>query len=199
VAREPAISASGSDIFFVTRTELVGQDTDVLDDIYDARVDGGFQAPLREVPPNPPTVVTGDASSVTQTSATLNATVYAHGGTVSDCHFEYGTSTSYGSIVSCSSLPGSVETGAPVSAPVGSLSPNATYHFRIVATNAPEAGTTNPGGTNYGSDETFMALPNPPTVVTGLASSLNQTSATLNATVDPNGGEVSACKFEYGA
>jgi hypothetical protein len=39
------ISESGSDIFFFTRTELVGQDTDVLGDLYDARIDGGFPAP----------------------------------------------------------------------------------------------------------------------------------------------------------
>jgi len=42
------MSASGSDIFFQTRTQLVGQDTDELGDIYDARVDGGFPAPTPE-------------------------------------------------------------------------------------------------------------------------------------------------------
>jgi Tol biopolymer transport system component len=36
------ISASGADIFFATTTRLVGQDTDNLQDIYDARVGGGF-------------------------------------------------------------------------------------------------------------------------------------------------------------
>ncbi len=41
----PAISASGSDIFFATELRLVGQDTDVLRDFYDARIDGGFPAP----------------------------------------------------------------------------------------------------------------------------------------------------------
>jgi hypothetical protein len=39
------MSASGSDIFFATHTRLVGQDTDVLRDVYDARVGGGFPAP----------------------------------------------------------------------------------------------------------------------------------------------------------
>jgi hypothetical protein len=42
------MSATGSDIFFQTRTQLVGQDTDMLGDIYDARVDGGFPAPPAE-------------------------------------------------------------------------------------------------------------------------------------------------------
>ena len=43
-----AMAASGSDIFFTTRAGLVGQDTDVLRDVYDARVGGGFPAPLAE-------------------------------------------------------------------------------------------------------------------------------------------------------
>jgi hypothetical protein len=46
--RLAAISATGSDIFFETKTQLVGQDTDELGDIYDARVDGGFPAPTPE-------------------------------------------------------------------------------------------------------------------------------------------------------
>jgi hypothetical protein len=40
-----AMSASGSDIFFATPTALVGQDTDVLGDVYDARTGGGFPRP----------------------------------------------------------------------------------------------------------------------------------------------------------
>ncbi len=44
-APEPAISASGSDIFFVSASQLVGQDTDDLWDVYDARINGGFPAP----------------------------------------------------------------------------------------------------------------------------------------------------------
>src|SRR5437870_735631 len=43
-----------------------------------------------------------------------------------------------------------------------------------------------------------FVTPLPPTVVTTAALSVNQTRATLNATVNPNGGEVSECKFEYG-
>jgi hypothetical protein len=39
------MSATGSDVFFQTRAQLAGQDTDNLGDIYDARVNGGFPAP----------------------------------------------------------------------------------------------------------------------------------------------------------
>lgn len=47
-AGHQAISASGDDIFFETDERLVGQDTDELGDIYDARIDGGFPAPTPE-------------------------------------------------------------------------------------------------------------------------------------------------------
>jgi hypothetical protein len=39
------ISESGSDIFFFTHTQLVGQHTDVYQALYDARIGGGFPAP----------------------------------------------------------------------------------------------------------------------------------------------------------
>jgi phosphodiesterase/alkaline phosphatase D-like protein len=140
--------------------------------------------------PNPPTVVTSKATSVTQTAATVNAAVNPNGGAVSDCHFEYGTTESYGATVPCTPSPGSGNSAVVVSAAVTGLSANTTYHFRVVATNA--------GGTSKGSDETLKTLPNAPTVVTKAASLVTQTTATLNATVNPNGGEVTECKLEYG-
>ncbi len=139
---------------------------------------------------NPPTVTTGLASSVTQASATLHATVNPDGQTVSDCHFDYGTSVSYGSSVPCLSLPGSGNSPVAVSAAVEGLSQTTTYHFRIVATNA--------SGTSRGSDGLFTTLANTPTVLTGEASLVAPTSAALNATVNPNGETVSDCHFDYG-
>jgi len=44
-AGNPMISASGSDVFFTTRIPLVGQDTDQLADVYDARIGGGLPKP----------------------------------------------------------------------------------------------------------------------------------------------------------
>lgn len=41
-----AIDESGGDVFFTTTDQLVAQDTDTQRDIYDARVDGGFPAPV---------------------------------------------------------------------------------------------------------------------------------------------------------
>jgi hypothetical protein len=39
------IDASGQNVFFTTETHLVGQDSDELSDLYDARIGGGFPAP----------------------------------------------------------------------------------------------------------------------------------------------------------
>ena len=105
-----------------------------------------------------PAVVTKPASSATQTSATLNATVNPNGGEVSTCTFEYGTTETYGSSAPCSSLPGSGTTPVAVSASVTGLTANTTYHFRVSATNG--------GGTSKGADETFKtpAAVSPPTV-----------------------------------
>ncbi len=97
-----------------------------------------------------PAVTTKAASSLAQTSATLNATVNPNGGEVTKCEFEYGTTTSYGQSAPCSSLPGSGSSPVAVSASVTGLTTNTTYHFRIQATNA--------SGTSKGLDETFTTL-----------------------------------------
>ena len=54
---EPALiadaSRSGNDVFFFTRSRLVGQDEDNLQDVYDARAEGGLAA-QNAPPPSPP-------------------------------------------------------------------------------------------------------------------------------------------------
>lgn len=104
----------------------------------------------------PPTVTTGGASAVSQTAATLAASVNPNGGKVSACKLEYGTSSSYGSSASCSPSPGSASSPVAVSASITGLAAKTTYHYRITA--------TNPAGTGNGSDQTFTALPNAPTI-----------------------------------
>ena len=102
--------------------------------------------------PEAPTVMSKAASSIAQTTATLNATVNPNGGEVSKCEFEYGETTSYGKTASCASLPGSGTSAVAVSASLTGLTANTSYHFRISATNA--------GGTSKGSDQEFKTLPN---------------------------------------
>src|SRR5271166_2271878 len=148
--------------------------------------DGTFETTASQAP----AVVTEPATAVAQTTATLNATVNPEDETVSDCHFEYGTSESYGTSIPCSSLPGDGASPVAVSAALPELSAQTTYHYRIVA--------TNPTGTSYGSDGTFETPLAPPTAVTGDVTRVGEVSAVLNATVNPNGGTVSDCHFEYG-
>src|SRR5205807_1853090 len=139
---------------------------------------------------NGPTVKTEPASGVTQTTATLNANVNPNGGEVSECKFEYGTTTSYGSSAYWEHDVDAGRSDRAVAARAPRLTENTTYHFRSSATNAADTST--------GADQTLKTLPNAPTVKTEPATSVAQSTATLNATVNPNGGEVSECKLEYG-
>ena len=97
-----------------------------------------------------PTVVTKPASAVTQTTATLNATVNPNGGEVKECTFEYGLTNTYGKTAPCTPSPGSGSSPVAVSAAVTGLTLNTGYHFRVSATNS--------SGPSKGSDETFKTL-----------------------------------------
>lgn len=101
-----------------------------------------------------PGVTTGSLQDVTETAATLSGTVNPHGGQVSDCHFELGTGTAYGTSLSCQSLPGPATSGVSVSKVVSGLDPGTSYHYRLVV-------TTN-AGTTLGSDIEFATASPPP-------------------------------------
>jgi hypothetical protein len=112
------------------------------------------------LPATPPQITPQPATNVSQTNAFLAAKVNPKGGTVSACHFEYGTSTAYGSQVPCSSLPGEVSTDVALTRGVTGLTAGTTYHFRLVVTS--NAGTTK------GTDGQFTttAEPTQPTTPT---------------------------------
>jgi hypothetical protein len=133
-----------------------------------------------------PQVSTGGASSITSTSATLNGTVNPSG-RATTWYFEYGTSTSYGTRTPAKDA-GSGTSPGSVSAAVTGLKSGATYHFRLVA--------SSDAGTSRGSDRTFLPVA-PPSVTTKGASSIRDTTATLNAAVNPTGQSTTAY-FEYG-
>jgi phosphodiesterase/alkaline phosphatase D-like protein len=98
-----------------------------------------------------PGVDTLPASSVTTSTATLNAKVNPAGQEVTGCVIEYGTTTAYGQSTPCSPSPGSGSTGVLVSAEVVELAANTTYHYRVKATNA--------NGTANAQDLTFKTPP----------------------------------------
>ena len=136
-----------------------------------------------------PAVSTGNATTITPTSATLNGTVNAEG-QATTYHFEYGTTTSYGSQTAMTSA-GAGTTNVKVSAQLGSVEPATTYHYRLVATNA--------SGTALGSDVSFKTPKPPvPVVATQHAGNITQTSATLSATINPEG-VATTYGFQYGA
>lgn len=123
-----------------------------------------------------PSVTTGGAVSITQTSATVRATVDPNDVQTS-FGFEYGTTKKYGQ----STPPVAIGKGTSprsVSAALAGLAPATTYHYRVVASSG--------AGTSRGADRTFTtrkqplglslaALPNPvpwagPTTLAGTLS-----------------------------
>ncbi|MGH2882301.1 MAG: fibronectin type III domain-containing protein, partial [Solirubrobacteraceae bacterium] len=106
-----------------------------------------------------PAVTSGSASNLGQSSATLSGTVNPNGQSTT-YYFQYGTSTTYGTQTSPADA-GSGSTPVGVHQAIFGLTPNTTYHYRLVATSS--AGTTN------GTDQTFTTPTTTPsqTVVLG--------------------------------
>jgi len=100
------------------------------------------------LPEAPPTVTAEPPQSVTETGATLRAKANSNGGTVSNCHFELGTTTSYGTNLSCTGSIPPVSSDVIVSKKASTLIASTAYHYRLVV-------TTN-AGTTQGDDVTFM-------------------------------------------
>ena len=99
----------------------------------------------------PPLVSTGSASSITQTAATLNATVNPEG-TATTYQFQWGPTGTYGYHAPATYVSaGSDSTAHAVSTPLSGLAPGTTYHFRIVAKSA--------AGTSKGTDQRFTTPP----------------------------------------
>src|SRR5262249_11380170 len=125
----------------------------------------------------PPRLVKKPVTAIGHEAATLNAEVNADELSTS-YRFEYGETASYGSEVPVGR--GSVGSGprpVPVSARLEELKLGVTYHYRLVASNS--------AGTTIGPDQTFTTIP--PALVSGWATEVGPTEATLHATVNPLG------------
>ena len=134
-------------------------------------------------PPAAATATTGPAENVSQTGAILTGSVE----NAASYRFEYGTTSAYG----LQSPERPAEGSASAREAISGLTPNTTYHYRLVA--------TNPSGTTQGADRTFrtVAQPSPPGVSTGGVRDVGPLGARLTATVDPNRASTTV-RFEYG-
>ncbi len=124
----------------------------------------------------PPVAMTGPATGINSTNATLNGTVNP-GGAGTFYFFEWGPTTNYGNSTLTNSLTTNLTVLQYVAAPLQNLLPGTTYHFQLVAYNG--------SGYSYGGDVAFATVSQPPLVTTLPASAITYNSATLNATVDP--------------
>lgn len=98
----------------------------------------------------PPISVTGDATVAGQ-SVGLTGTVDPGGNQVTDCHFEYGRTASYGGSAPCAKNPGAGNGAVGVSATISGLMAGTTFHYRLVASNEVTSG--------HGDDRVFSTAP----------------------------------------
>ena len=114
---------------------------------YDGPTGNGTPAGPLELSGAAPSAATSPASAVTGSAATLNGELDPQGAETS-YRFEYGLTTSYGTSVPVpEASAGSGTTAEGVSQALTGLQPEATYHYRLVASNAT--------GTTYGQDRAF--------------------------------------------
>ena len=93
-----------------------------------------------------PTVSTGGASAITQTTANVKGTVNPQGQSTT-YYFQYGPTTTYGSQTPPAAA-GSGTKGVAATGTLTGLAPNTRYHYRIVA--------SNPSGVDSGGDKSFV-------------------------------------------
>jgi len=110
---------------------------------------GGVFRSIKSTTGTAPTAITTSATNVNSTSATINGVVNPNGLSTT-VKFEYGTTTSYGNMITATPSPFSGTSAVPVSATLMNLTSNTTYHYRVVATNG--------AGTTTGSNRTFTTF-----------------------------------------
>jgi DNA-binding beta-propeller fold protein YncE len=144
-----------------------------------------------------PEVVTGGASAVLSTSATVNGEVNPEG-LEATSFFEYGPCSAPSSCAlsafgqtQATVPPGDGSGGVyvQVQAPLSGLEPNETYHYRLVAHDE--------HGDHAGEAQTFATAPLPPALKARPAAFVTSATALLSATINPENA-ITAYHFEYG-
>jgi len=143
--------------------------------------------------PTPPETVTGSATGIGQTAATLQGTGDPNGNTTTG-RFDWGLTTAYGSVTPDQDLGAGLSPVAIGGGSLTGLTCATTYHFRTVVSSI--------GGTIFGGDASFetSACPIPPaapTITTGTADTISTTGAILRGTGNPNGSPTTAA-FNWG-
>jgi hypothetical protein len=136
-----------------------------------------------------PDVSTLAPTNRTTTGATLNGMVNPRGLELQGCQFEYGPTVPYGHTVACSESPqgiGSGEVPVPVHADVTGLQIGKHYHFRLAVTVELSDGSAAP---SESEDGVFSAAG--PLIAETKVSQVYDTSATVQAALNPNGEETS--------
>jgi hypothetical protein len=128
-----------------------------------------FSALFIDPPISPPTANADAATNVSSISATLNGTVNANG-SATTVSFEWGTITGGPYPNSTLASPGTVTGSAntAVNLGVAGLTPQTTYYYRVVATNA--------GGTATSTEHSFTTA-----VITGTAPHITSVPVTQTA------------------
>ena len=141
---------------------------------------------------SPPIADTLAATGATLTGGTLHAAINPQG-QATTYHFDWGTTSAYGTQTPITDASvGSDISEHAVEQTLGELTPDTSYHFRVVASNC--AGCAE--GTTYGVDRTFTTAP-APLAVTRPAVAVGQDGATLNGMANPEGA-LTTYRFEWG-
>ena len=136
-----------------------------------------------------PAVVVKPPSGYSTSGVTLNGTIGPKRVGETTYHFDYGTTTAYGTSTPESSSVGSDFGTYPASAELEGLDPGTTYHYRLVA--------TSPAGVKSSEDQTLTTVPLLPSIGATSVSEVSPTTATLTATVNPGYG-ATVVVFDYG-
>ncbi len=154
---------------------------------------GSTQSPLEAYGPLAPLpdVASGAAEAIGETTATLTGTVEAHGVEVSECKFEYGPTTAYGSSAPCAESPAEIGTAsAEVHADLSGLSSETAYHYRLLAANP--NGPADP----QGEDRSFQTVSRPE-LLGSWSEDVSGSEATLKAQINPQSA-ATTYRFEWG-
>ena len=102
-----------------------------------------------EGPPPPPTAITGPATDITGTGATIYGDLNPNG-LDTTFYFHWGTNTAYGNTTPSSWVPAQTTPINGIARSLTGLSPGTTYHYELVA--------INDAGAFFGGDKSFTTL-----------------------------------------